>query len=68
LTDGPAEDIAGVSADVVDLTPADPAADGGLTLEVIELSSVTHLPVRILGFVGTLEVRRIDFTNVTISD
>lgn len=68
LTDGPAEDIAGVSADVVALTPADPAADGGLTREVIELSSVTHLPVRILGFVGTLEVRRIDFTNVTISD
>ena len=68
LTDGPAEDIAGVSADVVALTPADPAADGGLTREVIELSSVTHLPLRILGFVGTLEVRRIDFTNVTISD
>jgi hypothetical protein len=48
------------------LVPADPAADDGLTREVVELSVVTHLPVCVLGFDETTLVREIDFSKVAV--
>jgi hypothetical protein len=38
--------------------------DTGLTLEVVDLSKVTHLPVRLSGYEGSTLVRTIDFSNV----
>ncbi|HTW86223.1 MAG TPA: hypothetical protein VMD91_19280 [Candidatus Sulfotelmatobacter sp.] len=60
------ETIGGVSTDAVSLTPADPAADGGLTREVVEIATTTHLPLRIRGYEGTTLVRQIDFANVAL--
>jgi hypothetical protein len=59
--------IDGVATDAVTLVPADPAADAGLTREVVELSAVTHLPVRLLGFEETTLVREIDFSKVAVA-
>jgi predicted extracellular nuclease len=53
LSEGPAETIDGVSAHAVTLTPASAAGDDGLTREVVELSTVTHLPIRVFGYEGS---------------
>ena len=54
--------IDGIATDAVALVPADPAADAGLSREVVELSEVTHLPVRVQGFDETTLVCEIDFS------
>jgi hypothetical protein len=59
--------VAGGGADVITLLPTSPAADAGLTREVLTLSPVTHLPVEVLGYDGATLVRKIDFSAVTIS-
>jgi outer membrane lipoprotein-sorting protein len=56
---------AGVEA--VTLLSADPAANAGLTREIVELSTITHLPVEVLGYDGSTLVRQIDFSNVTLT-
>ncbi len=66
LSEAPADAINGVAAEAVTLIPSK-ADDVGLTREVVELSTITHLPMRILGFDGMTLVRRIDFTNVNVS-
>lgn len=66
LSEAPADAINGVAAEAVTLIPSK-ADDAGLTREVVELSTITHLPMRILGFDGMTLVRRIDFTNVNVS-
>ena len=58
----------GVKADVITLSPADPAHDGGLTREVVELSQTTHLPLRVLGYEGAQLVRKVEFSKVTLQD
>jgi hypothetical protein len=67
LSEGPHEVIDGVTVDVVSLITADPVTDAGLTREVLELSTTTRLPVRILGYEGTMLVRRVDFSKVTLT-
>jgi hypothetical protein len=66
LSEVPGEIIDGVPTDAVRLSSSTPAADAGLTREVVELSTVTHLPVRVLGYEGDTLVRKIDFSNVTL--
>ena len=58
--------VADVSTEAVTLVPTDPKADADLTREVIELSTKTHLPTRILGYTGSLLARKIDFTDVRL--
>jgi hypothetical protein len=67
LSEVPGDVIDGVGTDAVRLSSTTPAADAGLTREVVELSTITHLPVRVLGYDGEMLVRRIDFSNVTLS-
>ncbi|MDB5043778.1 MAG: hypothetical protein JWN27_4504 [Candidatus Eremiobacteraeota bacterium] len=67
LSEVPGEVIAGVPTDAVRLSSSTPAANAALTREVVELSTITHLPVRVLGYDGETLVRRIDFSNVTLS-
>lgn len=66
LTETTQSAIDGVSVDAVTLMPADAAANGGLTREIVELSPNMHLPVRVLGYDGATLVRQIDFTKVTV--
>jgi hypothetical protein len=58
------EPIAGTQTQALSLVPSVPAADAGLTREIIQISSATQLPVRIEGYQGTTLVRKIDFTDV----
>lgn len=64
---GAGDAIGDLNTIAVTLTPADPAADGGYTREVLELSPATHLPLRILGYEGPLLVRKIDFSDLKIN-
>jgi hypothetical protein len=59
--------INSVPTDAVTLIPANPAADAGYTRERIEISRVTHFPLRVLGYEGTTLVRRIDFVDLKLT-
>jgi len=64
----PGDVIGGVAVDALTLIPATPAADVGLTREVIELSTATHLPMRALGYDGATLVRNVEFSNVQLQN
>ena len=66
LSEGPGKTIDGVSAVAVTLTPASATGDDGLTREVVELSTLTHLPIRVYGYEGSTLVRRIEFSDIKI--
>ena len=66
LSEAPGEVIDGIPVNAVTLIPAQSGADAGLTREVVELSAVTHLPVRVLGYAGPTLVRRLDFSNIKL--
>jgi len=55
--------INGVATEAVVLIPAHPSADANLTREVIEISTTTHFPLRILGYAGPTLVRKIDIAD-----
>jgi len=56
--------IDGAATEAVTLIPTHPAFDARLTREVIEISKKTHLPTRVLGYEGSILVRKIDFANI----
>jgi outer membrane lipoprotein-sorting protein len=64
LAQSPGESIAGTPTQALSLVPSDPAADAGLSREVIEISTATALPIRIEGYEGHTLVRKIDFSDV----
>jgi hypothetical protein len=66
VSEAPGDVIDGDGTDAVTLIPLDPAADAGLSREVIEISTTTHLPVRVLGYDGPTLVRQIDFADVKL--
>ena len=66
LSAAPGDVIDGAAVNSVMLTPAATVDDAGLTREIVELSTVTHLPVRVLGYEGSLLVRRIDFSSLKL--
>jgi hypothetical protein len=66
LSVSPGEVIDGVPTDAVTLVPASAGADAGLTREIVELSTATHLPVRVIGYADTQLVRKVDFSNVKV--
>ncbi len=66
LTEAPGEVIDGVAVNAVTLIPGQSATDAGLTREVVELSTVTHLPLRVLGYAGSTLVRKLDFSNIKL--
>lgn len=61
------EIIGGVATEAVTLIPSHPSADADLTREVIEISTATHFPSRILGYEGPTLVRKIDISDVRLS-
>jgi len=56
-----------VATDAVTLIPARPASDYGYTREVIEISRVSHFPLRVLGYLGSTLVRKIDFVDLKLT-
>jgi hypothetical protein len=66
VAEGSGPTIDGVPTDEVTLVPTNAVIDTGLTLEVVDLSKVTHLPVRLSGYEGQTLVRTIDFSNVDV--
>jgi hypothetical protein len=66
IAEGAGPMIDGVATDEVTLIPTNAVIDTGLTREVIDLSKVTHLPVRLLGYEGAVLVRTITFSNVVL--
>jgi hypothetical protein len=58
--------ILSVPTAAVTLIPDSPAADAWLTQEVVDISTVTNLPMRVLGYEGTTLARQVDFTNVRV--
>jgi outer membrane lipoprotein-sorting protein len=66
LSESRGDVINGVATERVTLIPSHPLADGHLTREVIEISSATHLPARILGYEGSTLVRTIDFADIRL--
>ena len=67
LSEAASDTIDGVAADAVTLIPSASPSDSGLSREVVDLSTITHLPIRVLGFDGPTLVIRIDFSNVVKS-
>jgi outer membrane lipoprotein-sorting protein len=67
LTQATQADIGGAGIVAVTLMSADPAANAGLTREIVALSTSTHLPVQVLGYDGAALVRRIDFSKVLVN-
>ena len=66
LTERAEAGIGGGGIVALTLISADPAADAGLTREIVELSSSTYLPVQVLGYDGATLVRQIGFSKVTL--
>ncbi len=64
LAQSPGEPIAGTATQALSLVPSDPAADDGLSREIIDISPATQLPIRIEGYEGSTLVRKIDFSDV----
>lgn len=64
LSEAHGEVIGGATTESVTLVPTSPSADANLTREVIEISTTTHFPLRILGYAGPTLVRKIDIANV----
>jgi hypothetical protein len=61
---GPAID--GIPTEAVTLIPTSAVADTGLTHEVAEISTMTSLPIRVLGYDGETLVRQVDFANIKL--
>jgi len=67
ISQGPGLTINGVPTEAVTLIPTHPAADAGLTREIIEISSISHFPLRVLGYQGSTLVRKIDFVDIKLT-
>jgi hypothetical protein len=58
--------IDGVSTEAVTLVPTSSTTDAGLTLEIVDISSTTNVPIRIFGYDGPILVRQVQFSNVKL--
>lgn len=67
ISQGPGPTINAVATDAVTLIATHPATNDRYSREIIEISRITHLPLRILGYQGATLVRKIDFVAVTLT-
>jgi hypothetical protein len=65
FSQSPGPTILGVPTEEVRLVPA--TADAGLTDEVADISTVTNLPVRLLGYENGTLVRQLDFADIKLT-
>lgn len=66
LSEAPGEVIGGTPTDAVTLVRSASPTDGGVTREVVELSVVTHLPMRVLSYEDSALVQDVEFSNVKV--
>lgn len=66
ISEGTGPTILDTPTEAVTLVPSSPENDAGLTNETADISSISNLPVRLLGYQGTTLVRQIDFSNVEL--
>ena len=64
-TPGPV--IEGVPTQAAAIVPTSALANTGLTLEIVDLSSTTDMPVRVLGYAGSTLVRQVEFSNTKLN-
>ena len=50
------------------LIPSGPTTEVGLTREALDISTATNLPIRVLGFDGDTLVRKIEFSDVKLTE
>jgi hypothetical protein len=67
LSQSPGGLVDGAATDAITLIPSQPPADADLTREVIDISTTTHLPTRVLGYEGRMLAREIDFSDVHLT-
>jgi len=58
--------ILGIPTEAVTLVATSSIANTGLTREIVDISTTTNLPIRVLGYEGDTLVRQIDFSNVKL--
>jgi outer membrane lipoprotein-sorting protein len=58
--------ITGIATEAVTLVPASSSEDFGLTHETVDISAVSGLPVRLVGYENETLVRQIDFSNMKL--
>jgi outer membrane lipoprotein-sorting protein len=58
--------IIGVPTEAVTLVPISSSEDSGLTHEIVDISAVSGLPVRVLGYQSDTLVRQVDFSNMKL--
>jgi outer membrane lipoprotein-sorting protein len=58
--------ILGVPTEAVMLVPTSSTADSGLTHEIVDISTTSGLPMRLLGYESETLVRQIDFSNMRL--
>ncbi|MGB8205176.1 MAG: hypothetical protein WCE83_10905 [Candidatus Baltobacteraceae bacterium] len=66
VSEGPGPTILGIPTESVALIPNSAVADTGLTHEVVDISTMTSLPLRVLGFDGETLVRQVDFADIKL--
>ena len=58
--------VRGEATEAITLLPKSATLDGGYTREILQLSTASRLPVRVLGYEGSKLVREIDFSNLKL--
>jgi hypothetical protein len=66
ISQRPGPTILGIPTEAVTLIPTSAAADTGLTREIVYISSLSNLPMRVLGYDGDVLVRQVDFSSVKL--
>lgn len=68
LSLSPAGMVDGVAVNALNLIPGGSTADAGLTRQIVEMSTATHLPMRVLGYDGPTLVSYVGFSNIKLLD
>jgi len=66
LTQNTGEIVDDEPTDALTLVPSSPAADGGFTREIVDLSAASGFPRRVREYDGTSLIREIDFRGVAL--
>jgi hypothetical protein len=66
ISQGSGPMILGIPSEAVTLVPASSASNMGLTHEIVDISAMNALPVRVLGYEGETLVRQVDFSNIKV--
>lgn len=66
LMSRPGGAVRGEATEAVTLVPKHATTDGGFTREILQISTTSHLPMRVLGYEGSTLVRQIDFSHITL--